>query len=68
MSGKRMLLAAFCLVAMCGVQAAERLWTGGGDAVRWSDPANWGGTAPSAGDSVRFENTFHKSGAWERRR
>ena len=57
MSGKRMLLAAFCLVAMCGVQAAERLWTGGGDAVRWSDPANWGGTAPSAGDSVRFENT-----------
>ena len=31
-------------------------WTGGGDGVNWSDGGNWGGTAPSAGDSLVISN------------
>jgi autotransporter-associated beta strand protein len=29
-------------------------WTGGGTTANWSDPNNWGGTAPQAGDSLVF--------------
>jgi fibronectin-binding autotransporter adhesin len=29
-------------------------WTGGGGDSNWSDPANWGGTAPSPGDALVF--------------
>jgi autotransporter-associated beta strand protein len=31
-----------------------RTWTGGGATTNWSDPGNWGGTAPVAGDSLVF--------------
>src|SRR5262249_27785088 len=31
-----------------------RTWTGGGTTTNWSDPGNWGGTAPSAGDNLVF--------------
>ena len=38
---------------------AVRLWDGGGDAVNWSDPANWDGdsSAPVAGDYLVFDGT-----------
>ena len=44
------LLAAHAMVAT----AATRTWTGGGDGVTWTDPANWGGTMPTAGDKASF--------------
>jgi autotransporter-associated beta strand protein len=34
--------------------ATTRTWTGGGSTSNWSDPNNWGGTAPNAGDSLVF--------------
>lgn len=37
--------------------AETRTWTGGGDGVNWSDGANWGGTAPSAGATLVISNT-----------
>jgi autotransporter-associated beta strand protein len=33
---------------------ATRTWNGGGANNNWSTPANWGGTAPSAGDDLVF--------------
>lgn len=35
--------------------AATRTWTGT-NSGSWSDPANWGGTAPGAGDDLVFPN------------
>jgi hypothetical protein len=45
------LAVALCAIAflLTSAMATEYLWTGGGDGVNWSDGANWGGTAPSAG-------------------
>ena len=37
--------------------AETRTWTGGGDGINWSDGANWGGTAPSARDTLVISNT-----------
>ena len=56
---KNLLAAAFCVVALCGgAQAAERLWTGGGDGFRWSDAKNWSPQGvPGAGDDIKIENT-----------
>ena len=34
--------------------AADRTWNGGGSDANWSTAANWGGTAPSAGDVLMF--------------
>lgn len=34
--------------------AATRAWTGAGDGTTFSDAANWGGTAPVAGDVLNF--------------
>ena len=34
--------------------AATRTWTGAGANNNWSTPANWGGTAPVAGDDLVF--------------
>ena len=34
--------------------AADRTWNGGGDQSSWTDPLNWGGTAPSANDQLIF--------------
>ena len=36
------------------VAAATRTWTGGGADNNWTTPANWGGTAPVAGDDLVF--------------
>jgi hypothetical protein len=38
------------------VAAATRTWTGAGGDNRWSTAANWGGTAPVAGDDLVFPN------------
>jgi hypothetical protein len=35
-------------------QAVTRTWTGGGADDNWTTAANWGGTAPSAGDDLVF--------------
>lgn len=35
-------------------RAANRTWTGGGANNHWMTSANWGGTAPSAGDNLIF--------------
>lgn len=41
---------------LCGVLTAFAVqaatWTGAGDGTSWGDPANWGGTLPSAGEEV----------------
>ncbi len=34
--------------------ANTRTWTGGGANSNWTNAANWGGTAPVAGDELRF--------------
>jgi fibronectin-binding autotransporter adhesin len=34
--------------------AATATWTGGGGDNNWTNPANWGGTAPVAGDDLVF--------------
>ena len=34
--------------------AVNRTWTGGGADDNWTTAANWGGTAPSAGDDLEF--------------
>ncbi len=31
-----------------------RTWTGGDTTNNWTDPGNWGGTAPVAGDDLVF--------------
>ncbi len=36
------------------VAAATRTWTGGGGNSNWTTTANWGGTAPVAGDNLVF--------------
>ena len=38
------------------VAAASRTWTGGGADNNWTTAANWGGTAPVAGDDLVFPN------------
>jgi fibronectin-binding autotransporter adhesin len=43
------------LLAAHPAAAATRTWTGGsGSSNNWSDAANWGGTAPVAGDDLVF--------------
>jgi hypothetical protein len=42
-------------------QAADRTWTGGGGDNNWGTPANWGGTAPVAGDALFFTGTARTS-------
>ena len=53
------LAVALCAIAflLTSAMATEYLWTGGGDGVNWSDGANWGGTAPSAGATLVISNT-----------
>lgn len=54
--GAGVLLALFFMSngALNPLNAATRTWTGGGSDGFWSTPANWGGTAPVAGDSLVF--------------
>src|SRR5688572_475694 len=50
------------LIAASGIvsqaHGADRTWTGGGSDNNWSTPANWGGTAPTAGDLLFFTGTM----------
>ena len=48
---------AAALVAFTCAFGASRTWTGGGDGTSWKDGANWGGTAPAAGDDVTVSAT-----------
>lgn len=42
-----------CLTHMApSTSGAPRTWNGGGDGSNWSDPLNWGGTVPQAGDDT----------------
>jgi autotransporter-associated beta strand protein len=46
--GARLLLTLLSVAAPAAARAVEYTWTGGGGAdTNWSNPANWGGTAPS---------------------
>jgi len=47
----------FALLLACIGSAETRTWSGAGTADAWSDSANWGGTAPVAGDSLVFSGT-----------
>src|SRR5215469_14184545 len=40
-------------------RAGNDTWTGGGQDRNWTTPANWGGVAPLAGDSLFFGGTTH---------
>lgn len=42
------------LVLAQPAHAAIRTWTGGGGSNNWTEAANWGGTAPVAGDELVF--------------
>jgi hypothetical protein len=42
------------LVSASPALAVNRTWTGGGADDNWTTAANWGGTAPSAGDDLFF--------------
>jgi hypothetical protein len=45
------------VLVVCAFQplyGATRTWTGGGSTSKWSNAANWGGTAPVAGDDLVF--------------
>ena len=46
---------AWCFLAAVA-SAAEFTWTGGGSG--WADGANWGGTAPGAGDTAVIPSNF----------
>jgi len=52
------LIMAVACVAVC-IRAAERTWTGGGGDAKWSTPANWGGTAPTANDTLVFSGAAY---------
>src|SRR5262245_31161298 len=46
------------LFASLSADAATRVWNGGGGAdTNWTTAANWGGTAPVAGDVLQFAGT-----------
>lgn len=56
---KRLMMAGIgCLLISAATlgHAADRIWTGAGN-QNWSDPADWGGTAPVAGDSLFFDGS-----------
>jgi hypothetical protein len=44
----------FVLCTLQPLYGATRTWTGGGTTPKWSDSANWGGTAPLSGDDLVF--------------
>jgi fibronectin-binding autotransporter adhesin len=56
---RRTLAAVSILSILCVIPAgaATLTWTGEGADDLWSTPANWGGTAPTAGDSLIFTST-----------
>jgi fibronectin-binding autotransporter adhesin len=58
-SWSRVLAAVSTGLALAGgistASAADKTWTGAGDAYSWSDGANWGGSAPVANDHLFFD-------------
>ncbi len=52
-----LLILLFALTAQTGLHAATVTWSGGGGDDNWSTAANWGGTAPIAGDALVFAGT-----------
>lgn len=50
------LIALLCILQFSSY-AATRTWTGGGGDDNWTTAANWGGTAPVAGDDLVFAGT-----------
>ena len=50
---KRLIAFAFAVAVSIPLFAATRTWTGTNSGV-WSDPGNWGGTAPVSGDTLVF--------------
>jgi autotransporter-associated beta strand protein len=46
--------ALLALSAIETARSATRTWTGGGADNNWMTPANWGGSAPAAGDALVF--------------
>ena len=50
------------MFATCAVCAADRTWSGGSVVdSNWSSAANWGGSAPSAGDALFFSGAARTS-------
>lgn len=49
------------LAVLPSATAADRTWNGGGGDDFWSTPANWGGSAVSANDSLRFGGSVRTS-------
>lgn len=49
------------LIAFLGLGARAATWTGAGEDNLWSNPANWGGTAPGASDTAVFDGTSSKN-------
>src|SRR5690348_14688212 len=47
-------ISAYVFVATPHAFAATRTWTGAGSDTNMNTAANWGGTAPSAGDDLVF--------------
>ncbi|MBA2479750.1 MAG: autotransporter-associated beta strand repeat-containing protein, partial [Planctomycetes bacterium] len=45
------------VLAALGAPGWSATWTGGGETDRWSEPANWGGALPSAGEDLVFAGT-----------
>lgn len=44
----------FCTILSVSLQAQTRTWNGAGADDNWGTAANWGGTAPAAGNSLVF--------------
>ena len=56
---KRLLVLPILLFGMTAA-ADTHTWTGGGVNNNWTTAANWGGTAPVAGDSLAFDGTTRR--------
>ncbi len=50
-------IALFAASHLPSVSAATVTWTGAGGDANWTTAANWGGTAPVAGDALTFDGT-----------
>jgi hypothetical protein len=48
-------------LAAATASAADRTWSGAGSDNYWSYGANWGGTAPAAGDTLFFGGSTRTS-------
>jgi len=52
----RIITSAVLVVSAWNADGVTRTWTGAANAL-WSNPGNWGGTAPVAGDSLVFPSS-----------